>query len=166
MVLARRTLRISKLPHNVGTYIRQKETNRLNSQTRFTGTMLTPCMQRSSDSSLIKVVFPDPVGPVNTVSSPRRWPLSILVNKGNRLHDKPVTWSLFKSSSCKLSRSCHKTHRIKWQWKAKNEQQRPVEMTQSSHCEVDKLLRWVALRPSPAIHSDCYYSLSDHLQLV
>ena len=32
----------------------------------------TPCAQRSTESSLNKVVLPAPVGPVNTVNSPRR----------------------------------------------------------------------------------------------
>lgn len=44
IILARRTLLISKLPHNV----------------------LTPCMHRSRAHSLMKVVFPLPVGPAYT----------------------------------------------------------------------------------------------------
>lgn len=34
--------------------------------------ILTPCSAKSNEYSLIKVVLPDPVGPVNMVSSPRR----------------------------------------------------------------------------------------------
>lgn len=34
--------------------------------------LLTPCSARSNEYSLIKVVLPDPVGPVIIVSSPRR----------------------------------------------------------------------------------------------
>ena len=35
----------------------------------------TPCWQRSRESSLMRVVLPVPVAPVNTVSSPGLWPL-------------------------------------------------------------------------------------------
>lgn len=49
---------------------------------------LTPCIQRSSDISLNKVVFPAPVGPVNTVTSPRRRPFRMLFNFGNLFHYK------------------------------------------------------------------------------
>lgn len=43
----------------------------------------------SRDSWLSNVVFPDPVGPVTTVSSPRRNPLMILVSFGNDLNTVP-----------------------------------------------------------------------------
>lgn len=51
--------------------------------------LLTPCSAKSNEYSLIKVVFPDPVGPVNIVSSPRRWPPIILFNAGNFVHFIP-----------------------------------------------------------------------------
>lgn len=55
-----RVFLISKLPHSV----------------------LRPPAARSSDSWLNSVVFPEPVGPVKTVSSPRLSPLIIFVKRG------------------------------------------------------------------------------------
>ena len=48
--------------------------------------LLTPSMHKSKEYSLIKVVFPEPVGPVNTVNSPRRCPFKYLTNKGYLFH--------------------------------------------------------------------------------
>ena len=48
--------------------------------------LLTPCIQRSRDISLSRVVFPAPVGPVKTVTSPRLNPFRMWFNFGNRVH--------------------------------------------------------------------------------
>lgn len=68
-----RAFLISKLPHSV----------------------LNPPSARSSDSWLKIVVFPEPVGPVMTVSSPRLSPLMMLVNRGKDLSAVPLYWSGF-----------------------------------------------------------------------
>ena len=47
-----------------------------------------PCLPLVDTGSLINVVFPLPVGPVKTVSSPGRWPLMHFVRSGNRFHCK------------------------------------------------------------------------------
>ena len=59
---------ISKLPHNV----------------------LRPPAARSSDNWLNMVVFPEPVGPVKTVSSPRLSPLIIFVKHGKDFNAVPL----------------------------------------------------------------------------
>lgn len=64
---------ISKLPHSV----------------------FSPPAARSSESWLRIVVFPEPVGPVMTVSSPRLRPLTILVNRGNDCKTVPLYSSGF-----------------------------------------------------------------------
>lgn len=86
IVLANLTLEISKLPHSVDTYT--KEMKAINQQiTSITHCLLlTPCWQRSNDNSLIKVVFPLPVGPVKIVNSPCLKPLRHFVKSGNRRH--------------------------------------------------------------------------------
>ena len=77
IILASRTLRISKLPQRV----------------------LTSWPHRSREYSLRKVVFPAPVGPVNTVNSPRRWPLSNSVRIGKRRQRTPATVWLWMISA-------------------------------------------------------------------
>lgn len=72
-VVAKRVFRISNDPHKVD----------------------TPCITRSSEYSAINVVLPQPVGPVNSVNSPRRWPFIILFNEGKRFHLIPCTLSIF-----------------------------------------------------------------------
>lgn len=52
---------------------------------------LTPCIAKSREYSLIKVVLPLPVGPVKTVNSPLLCPNSILFNVGNLFHLTPCT---------------------------------------------------------------------------
>ena len=49
---------------------------------RFLVQILTPCMHKSSEYSDMKVVLPDPVGPVKTVSSPLRCPFKCLLSRG------------------------------------------------------------------------------------
>ena len=66
-------------------HARMHNTNEMHAHTH---THITPCIARSKDSSLMKVVFPDPVGPVNTVSSPGLWPFRIWFSFGNLCHCK------------------------------------------------------------------------------
>ena len=86
IVLANLTLEISKLPHSVDTYM--KKMLAIKQQVTFIThcLLLTPCWQRSNDNSLIKVVFPLPVGPVKIVNSPCLKPLRYFVKSGNRSH--------------------------------------------------------------------------------
>ena len=59
--------------------------------------VFSPPAARSSESWLRIVVFPEPVGPVMTVSSPRLRPLMIFVNRGNDCRTVP----LYSSGFCK-----------------------------------------------------------------
>lgn len=69
MVAANLRFAISKLPQSVG----------------------IPCFNKSSDSCASSVVFPDPVGPVRMVSSPRRWPFSDRLRKGSERNGVPCS---------------------------------------------------------------------------
>ena len=57
------------------------------------------CEHKSMEYSDMKVVFPDPVLPVNTVSSPLLNPLMSSLSPSNLFHLTPST-----SSTCAISR--------------------------------------------------------------
>ena len=83
IIFARRTFRISKLPHRVTTWSGHEGQR---SEVNTEPLPLTPCWQRSRESSLMRVVLPVPVAPVKMVSSPERCPFRACVNLGNLCH--------------------------------------------------------------------------------
>lgn len=101
MVFINRTFDNSKLPQRVETYVdgiilKHQDNNckisqlQLNIPIALSLSLLTPCWQRSNDISLIKVVFPLPVGPVNIVNSPDLNPFNIAVSLANLFHYKYI----------------------------------------------------------------------------